>query len=204
MIFLRRESLKQYIRWYPITSLWIIINLIMFGLMEWFGSSTDTLTLLKFGAMFHNPLLGSPEPWRYVTSIFLHIGGMHLIMNSFFLYVFAPPLERLLGSFKYVIFYLLSGVAGSMVSYWLASGPTVSAGASGAIYGIFGAYLYISLYHKHLMDQQSQKTVMTMLIVGFVFSLVMPQISWTAHLGGLAGGFVLMAAGTPLWSRRGR
>ncbi|SHE11192.1 Rhomboid protease gluP [Chlamydia abortus] len=204
MIFLRRESLKQYIRWYPVTSIWIVINLVVFGLMELYGSSTNSETLIRFGAMYHTPFW-NPELWRYITSVFVHIGGMHLIMNSFFLYVFAPPLERMLGSFKYAIFYLLSGVAGNLVSQWMASSYSVSAGASGAIYGIFGAYLYLSLYHKYMLDRQSQQTVYTMLAIGVVFSLIMPQINLSAHLGGLAGGFLLMAATAPLWrNKRGR
>lgn len=188
---MRRESLKEYIKYYPITSLILIINLLMFILVELVGSSRDTATMLRFGAMFR--LEGfSPEWWRYFASTFLHFGFMHLLMNSFALYVFAPPLERMIGSARYLLFYLLSGLAGSSISYLLMSSGTVSAGASGAVYGVFAAYLYLAIFRKDLLDAQSGQTIKTILIVGLIYSLL-PGVSFFGHLGGFVGGFALMA-----------
>lgn len=159
--------------------------------MEWVGSTRDNETMLRFGAMFRVEGF-TPELWRYFASTFLHFGGMHLIMNCFSLYVFAPPLERMIGSVRYLLFYLLSGFSGSAISYLLMSNGTISAGASGAVYGVFAAYLFLAIFRKDILDAQSGQTIKTILIVGLIYSF-MPGVSFFGHLGGFIGGFALMA-----------
>ncbi|WP_159886943.1 rhomboid family intramembrane serine protease [Paenibacillus puerhi] len=196
-MFVRRESLKQYVKLYPVTSSLIVIQLIVWLAMEGYGSSRDNATLLGFGAMYGAPGL-QPELWRYVTAIFLHIGFDHLLFNSFAMYVFAAPLERLLGSWRYVSLYVLSGIAGNVVSAWLQTGPYIGAGASGAIYGVYAAYLFLSIFRKDLIDYQTKQTVRTIVIVGLVYSVIIPHVDLYAHAGGFAGGFAVCAllAGT--------
>jgi rhomboid protease GluP len=192
LLFLRNERIGQYIRLYPITSCIILINLCVFAAMSLVGSSTDSVTLIQFGAMFRGPDV-TPEWWRLFTSMFLHIGITHLIFNMFALYVFAPPLERLLGKGKYAILYVLSGIGGSLASEFLRSGPFLSAGASGAIYGIYGAYLFIALFRKYLFDQQSKQTIVIILVIGLIYSVIVPNIDLYAHGGGLLAGFLISA-----------
>lgn len=192
-MFLRRESLRQYIRWYPVTAALIVLNLAMVLLMEITGSSKNSWTLLRFGAMFHVEGF-EPEWWRYVTAIFLHVGWEHLLFNCFALYVFAAPLERMLGHVRYAVYYLLCGVFGNLLSYWLHTNEYVGAGASGAIYGVYAAYLFIALFRKDLLDESSQKIIKMIVIIGFAHSLIMFwQIDLWAHLGGFVGGLLLMA-----------
>lgn len=191
-MFLRRESIQQYIRLYPVNSLIILANLVMWGLMEWYGSSTDSNTLLRFGAIFDTPYV-HPEPWRFVTAAFLHNGGAHLFFNCFALYVFAPPLERMLGSFRYLFYYVMCGIAGNISSYWLHSDVFLSVGASGAIYGVYAAYLYLALFRKDIIDKETKQTVVTILIIGALNSVVVPNIDLYAHAGGFVGGLILMA-----------
>ncbi|GIP37650.1 rhomboid family intramembrane serine protease [Paenibacillus sp. J31TS4] len=201
MVFLRNETIKQYLRWYPVNALLVIGMLIVFLVMEAVGSTTDQETLLRFGAMFKVQGL-EPEWWRYITAVFLHIGWSHLLFNLFSLYVFAPPLERLLGHIGYLFFFLITGVLGNALSYWLTSDDSLSAGASGAIYGVFGAYLFLGLFRKELFDRQSKQTVVTILVVGLIYSLVTPQINLYAHLGGFLAGFAF-AMLTPRRQHRG-
>lgn len=201
MIFLRRESFKEYIRYYPVTSTIIALNIVLFGLMEWYGSSADTKTLLAFGALFKTTGL-TPEWWRYFTAMFLHIGLQHLLFNLFALYVFAPPLERMLGSWQYAGFYLIAGVAGNAVSQYFTHGPYLSAGASGAIYGIYAAFLFIGVFLPQVLDKDSRQTVKTILITGLVYSLIVPHVNWLAHLGGFIGGFVYLSVLTGRLRRR--
>lgn len=191
-MFARRESLRQYVRLYPVTTLLIVINIILLGLMEWYGSSRDTATLLRFGAIFDLPGL-TAEPWRYVTAIFLHIGLSHLFFNSFTLYVFAPPLEIMLGKWRYALFYLVSGIAGNIASKLLHPDYFVSAGASGAIYGIYAAYLYLAIFRRELFDKQMKQTIVTIVAIGFLYSFIVPNIDIYAHIGGFVGGFVMIA-----------
>ncbi|RXZ82263.1 rhomboid family intramembrane serine protease [Paenibacillaceae bacterium] len=202
MVFLRYESFRSYLRLYPVTSVLLAINLIMFLLTEFMGGSTDNETLYRFGAF--SQWIGDPygfeEPWRYITSQFLHIGWQHLLFNCFSLLVFAPPLERLLGKVKYLLLYLVCGIGGNLLSAYVTASkwsegtmPIIhlSAGASGAIYGVFGAYLYLALLRKHTLDDASRKTVFTILIIGLIYSILMPSINIMAHIGGCFTGFML-------------
>lgn len=189
MIFLRNESLKQYIRLYPVTSIILGINLLMFLLLSLTGGSTNNFNLIRFGAQTSM----DNDWWRYITSMFLHAGFGHLLFNGFALYVFAPPLEQVLKRTKYTALYFVSGISGGLLSQWIhtfGNDPYVSVGASGAVYGVFGAYLYIIIYRKGLMDVQSTKTVQVLLIIGLIYSIVMPSVNLSAHLGGFIGGFL--------------
>lgn len=183
----------MYIRWYPITTAIMIINLILWLLMEIFGSSKDVVTLIEFGAMYYSPLAPPAEIWRYVTAMFLHIGFEHLLFNSFALFVFAPPLEVILGRWRYIGFYFVCGIAGNALSGLVHTEPYVGAGASGAIYGIFAAYLFIAIFRKDLFDYQTKQTIWVIIIAGFVYSLVVRGVDLSAHLGGFIAGVGAMA-----------
>ncbi|REK76688.1 rhomboid family intramembrane serine protease [Paenibacillus paeoniae] len=200
-MFLRRESLKEYMRLYPVISIIIAINIVMFGILELSGGSTDTRTLYRFGAMFGGWAM-EPELWRYVSSMFLHIGFMHLLMNSFSLYVFAAPMERMLGAWKFAVLYLGSGIAGNIFSYQLQQDLYIGAGASGGIYGIYGAFLFLSLFRKDVLDADSSKTISIILIIGIVYSFIVPNVDLYAHMGGFLGGFLFMAILSTIIKRR--
>jgi rhomboid protease GluP len=195
--------LKQYVRMYPVTTALIVIQLLVMAAMEWYGSSKNNATLLRFGAMFDLPGL-QPEPWRYVTSIFVHIGFEHLLFNSFALYVFAAPLERLLGAWRYVLFYLASGISGNLASAWLHNDYYIGAGASGAIYGVYAAYLYLSVFRKDMIDYQTKQTVRVIVVIGFVYSILIPNVDIYAHVGGFIGGLAVSALMTLFIKRRQR
>jgi len=190
MIFLRYESPKEYIRLYPVTTIILLINIALYVAMWVVGSPYDKDTLIRFGAHV-NVAPFHTELWRYIAAQFLHIGFEHLLFNSFSLFVFAAPLERLLGKLRYIGLYLGSGIAGGLLSQLLSKGIVVSAGASGGIYGVFAAFAYLSWLRKDLFDQATRKTVITILIIGFVYSF-MPQVNLFAHLGGFIGGFLIL------------
>ncbi|MDF2668261.1 MAG: rhomboid family protein [Paenibacillus sp.] len=190
ILFLRYESFSQYIRAYPITTAVLFVQIALFACMTIVGSSTDNETLIRFGALVNAPPY-SGEIWRYFSAIFLHIGFDHLLFNSFSIFIFAPPLERLLGKWRYLIFYLGSGLAGNLISELLSREIHISAGASGAIYGIFASYLYIALFRKEAIDKQSSTTIKTVLVVGVIYSFISPNVNWYAHLGGFLAGMLL-------------
>lgn len=190
MIFVRYENWKSYLRFYPVTALMILANIVMSIVISIKGGVTNR-NLLDLGALTNLPPYND-ELWRYVTSMFLHGGFDHLLFNCFALLVFAPPLERLMGSWRYVILYFLSGVIGNIITvayYNSVKEPLLSIGASGAIYGIYGAFLYVALLQRNLIDESSRKTLYAMLMFGIVFSIITPSVNWAAHFGGLAGGF---------------
>ncbi|MEB3100237.1 rhomboid family intramembrane serine protease [Ferviditalea candida] len=200
MIFLRYESFKGYIRYYPVTSVVLLVNTLLMVLMFVDGGSQNVDTLVRFGALVTHYEPYSSEVWRYFTSIFLHIGLDHWLFNSFAIFVFAPPLERIMGKLPYLILYIGSGLIGNIASAWLQTDVQVSAGASGAIYGIYGAFLFIGFFRKRLLDDQSHKTVLIILVIGVIYSVLIPHVSLLAHLGGAIGGFLLF----PLLKRQVR
>lgn len=192
MLFLRYESFKQYIRLYPLTTAILAIQIVIYVVMELYGSTNDTETLVRFGAIVnYAPFSG--EYWRYFASIFLHSGFDHLLFNSFSLFVFAPPLERMLGKRKYALYYLGSGFIGNLatVLFFSEREYVVSVGASGAIYGIFAAYLFIALFYRQVLDKQSTSTITTVVVVGAIYSFLIPQVNYYSHFGGFIGGFLL-------------
>ncbi|MDU4696264.1 MULTISPECIES: rhomboid family intramembrane serine protease [Paenibacillus] len=204
MIFIRYENWKSYLRYYPVTCLLLAANIIMFIVLAANGGSTNRITLLRFGAMSDiEPFAG--ESWRLFTSMFLHNGFDHLFSNSFAILVFAPPLERLLGWWRYGLLYLASGLVGNLISmgvYQLSPVPHISVGASGAVYGVYGAFLYIALLQRQRMDESSRKTLYSLLIIGVIYSVLVPQINLAAHLGGLVGGFFIYGLIIRLLKRR--
>lgn len=190
MLFIRNESFRQYTRLYPITTILIGINLVMYVLTLLTGGAT-ALNLYQLGGMVTTPPTEGAEMWRWVSSIFLHGGGLHILMNTFSLYVFAPPLERLLKSKMYIFLYLGSGFSGSAFSAYFSNQAVVSIGASGSVYGILGAYLAIILLKKEAMDAQSRQTIIVLLLLGIAGSMFMSDVNGLAHFGGFIGGFLL-------------
>jgi membrane associated rhomboid family serine protease len=138
------------------------------------------------------------EYYRLVTSMFLHYGAFHLLMNMYALLMVGDAVERALGRWRYVTLYLIAGLGGSAASY--AFGPNnFSAGASGAVFGLFGAYFVIQ---KRLRLDTSQMATLIGLniIIGF---LLRGYIDWRAHIGGLVAGAALTALFAYV-GRRGR
>ncbi|MNZ69377.1 Rhomboid protease GluP [compost metagenome] len=141
----------------------------------------------------------------------MHSGLEHILYNMFALLVFAPPLERVLKPWRYTFFYFVCGIMGNAISAGynvLTSDPNVyvGVGASGAIYGVFGAYLFISLFRKTQLDVASRKTVYMILIAGVIFSLIVPKADLWAHIGGALAGFLLYQIfdRTRAWRQRRR
>lgn len=200
MIFLRYESFRGYLRAYPVTSVIIALNLIYFIVILVTGDINDNYHLVQSGAFVSympDNSFGLNEPWRIITSMFMHSSLQHIFFNMFSILVFAPPLERLLKPVKYAIFYLLCGILANLFT-GLIHGLTgderifyLSTGASGAIYGVFGAFLFIAIFRKAWLDQGSRRTVYTILAFGLIFSVLTPSVSLLGHVGGGVAGFLL-------------
>ena len=129
---------------------------------------------------------GNFEPWRMLTSVFVHSTGLifHVALNMYTLWIFGQLLEGLLGRWRFLALYLISGLAGSVGVLWLGDPRTGVVGASGAIFGLMGAFLVVQ---RRLGGQTTQLLVLLgiNLVIGFVPGL---NIAWQAHLGGLVGG----------------
>ena len=129
------------------------------------------------------------EYYRLLTAAFLHGGIFHLLLNMFALAQLGPVLEAALGRLRFVALYLLSALGGSVLSYLLSSPLQLGVGASGAIFGLFGAYYVVV---RRLGGETS--SIVVLLAINLVITVTVPIIDWRAHLGGLVTGAVLAVA----------
>ncbi len=185
-MFIRRENFKQYISFYPVVSTLLAINIIVYFITLIPGIGRE---IFNWGASV-NILIAYGEWWRVVTSIFLHGSFTHILFNAFSLFVFAPDLERLMGKWRFIIIYFASGLAGNILTYIVYDPTYASVGASGAIFGVFGAFAALVYYTRNNFPQLKQ-VILPLLIVSVIMTFLSPGINEIAHLGGLATGFVI-------------
>lgn len=185
-------SYKQPIVTYIIMAICIII----FILMELSGGSTNSQTLLKYGANL-DVLVKNGEYYRLFTCIFLHIGIMHLLCNMYSLYIIGREVENLFGKIKYIIIFILSGIFGSIMSLAFTHN-TISAGASGAIFGLLGALLYFGMHYRTYLGEAIKRSIIPIIVVNLIIGFFAEGIDLAAHIGGLVGGvLVAMMVGVP-------
>ncbi|WP_175480326.1 rhomboid family protein [Gracilibacillus ureilyticus] len=168
------------------TYILLAMNVIMFGLLEFFGGSTSTDTLLTFGAKY-NLAIVEGEWWRILTSMFLHIGIPHIVLNMMALYFIGSLVERIYGNLRFILIYFLSGIAGGIASFAL--NDSIAAGASGAIFGLFGALLFFGTQFPKDFFRTIGWNVIFVVCLNVVFGFTVDQIDNDAHIGGLIGGF---------------
>jgi membrane associated rhomboid family serine protease len=131
------------------------------------------------------------EWWRLLSSIFLHGGVIHLALNAYVLWIFGTTIERDIGRVSTLAVFLVTGVFAGATSFTFASEFTVAVGASGAIFGLVGAFVaYNYLRRSHVMAQARLRSALSMLLINLVIGFSIPVIDWRAHLGGLVAGLV--------------
>ena len=180
-----------------ITYTLIAINVVIFILMYVLGNgSTDNATLVYFGAN-NAELVRSGEFYRLITAIFLHIGVIHLLFNMYALYIIGPQLESFYGKAKFLTIYLVSGIIGNLLAN-IFEVNTLGAGASGAIFGLFGALLYFGYHYRVYLGSVIRTQILPVIILNLLIGFTTPAISSSAHIGGLIGGILIsMALGVP-------
>lgn len=170
-----------------LTYVFLAINILLFAILELSGGSTSTETLIKYGAKY-NPAILEGDWWRILSSMFLHIGLLHLFMNMLALYYLGTTVERIYGSFRFFIIYLLAGLGGGLASFAFTS--SISAGASGALFGLFGSLLFFGVMNKKLFFQTMGEGILILIGFNLIFGFTIPQIDNGAHIGGLLMGFI--------------
>ena len=175
----------------------IFICILVFILMYVLGNgSTDNYTLLVFGANV-DTLTKNGYYYRLFTSMFLHIGILHLLCNMYSLYIIGKEVENVFGKVKYLIIYLLSGIAGSILSLAF-NHNTICAGASGAIFGLLGALLYFGYYYRTYLGVTLTRSIIPVIVLNLIIGFTSSGIDNAAHIGGLVGGILIaMAVGVP-------
>ena len=176
----------------PITTyVLMFIMCLVFILMYVFGDgSTSTSTLFHFGALVKPAL----SPIRIITSIFLHIGFIHLFMNMWAFNILGKQNENFYGHLKMLIIFLYSGIVGNLLSLIFMGNNSISAGASGAIFGLMGSLLYFAINQRTYMTEALKRDIIPVIIINIIFSFMIPSINLYAHIGGLLGGMLIASA----------
>ncbi|KRL03232.1 rhomboid family intramembrane serine protease [Liquorilactobacillus capillatus] len=166
----------------------IVINVIVFLLMTLNGGSTSPRVLIMFGAKV-NSLILAGQWWRFVTPMFLHIGFEHILLNMITLYFIGTQIEMFFGSTRFSLIYLISGIGGNIASFTF--NPTaLSAGASTALFGLFGAFLMLGeSFRENPYIKAMARQFLLLVILNILFSFS-GNIDLAGHLGGLAAGFL--------------
>jgi rhomboid protease GluP len=175
----------------PVTTLLLLAIAAVFVLETVRGGSTDTGVLLALGANYP-PLVRQGEYWRLVTSMFLHIGLLHVVLNGWGLYQLGGLFEFLLGSGRLLVVYFATGIAGSIASLFFTR--SLSAGASGAIFGLLGALIAFLMKRRERLTPQAKSLLMQLVFwaaINVFFGFSNPGIDNSAHLGGCAAGFLI-------------
>jgi rhomboid protease GluP len=180
---------------YRITYSIIILNLIVYIFSALFSQDIidmDMQTLVDMGALYGPLTVLKGEWWRLFTAMFLHAGMTHLLMNMFSLYLIGRGAEMYFDTKSYLSIYLFSGLLGGLVSLYMHP-VSVGIGASGAIFGVFGALAGFFLAHREKIASHTKafmKDFAIIIGINLVIGFSIPSVDVSAHLAGLVVGFV--------------
>lgn len=174
----------------------IVINVAVFLILSAMGDTEDAVFMMNHGGMYEPLIVQEHEYYRLFTSMFLHFGMSHLLNNMVLLGALGWNLELETGKIKFLIIYLVSGLGGNLLSlYYDQSLPlgerAVSAGASGAIFGLMGALLYVVIANRGRLGRLSGRGMLFMIALSLYYGLTSTGVDNWAHIGGLVCGFIL-------------
>jgi membrane associated rhomboid family serine protease len=166
----------------PVTNTLLAINVLI-----WLGQISPVGYLFT-NQMFFAPLFAPWEPWRMLTAGFVHdwSSPWHILLNSYAIWIFGRQLEPMVGKIRFLVLYLTSIIGGSVAVLWLSDPQTPVVGASGALFGLMGAYFIII---KTMGGNSS--TIFGLIAINLVMGFFVSGISWEGHLGGLITGLVI-------------
>ncbi len=180
-------------RYWPVVTLTLLVlNFLFFGLEKFAGGSDNLQVLLNLGAAY-GPYMRRGEYWRLVMPMFLHGGWLHILGNSYCLYILGPVLERVYGYARYATIYVAAGVGGALLSMEVSR--NVSVGASGAIFGVAGAMLVTGYDYRDVIPPRwgraFGKGMIPFILLNLAFGLSVHGVDNWGHLGGLATGALM-------------
>lgn len=187
--FMQQDKIKKTI----VTIALVIANILVFIIMELVGNTEDTSFMMQAGAVWP-PYVEKGQYWRLFTATFMHFGFEHILNNMLILACAGTILEDALGHLKYLVLYLLAGIGGSTLSYLqmlYSTDYAVAAGASGAIFGIIGALLWIVILHKGRYKTLTGKGLLFMIVISLYYGISSGEVDNWGHIGGLIMGFLL-------------
>jgi len=166
-----------------------VIEVILGGPQALFNPTAEIL--FDMGAM--QPIaVADGQFWRLFTAMFLHVGLLHIALNAYFFWLFGRMVEASFGRTWMVLIYVVAGFLASVASYAFGPVTTLAVGASGAISGVFGAFIaYNYRRRQHAMNAANLRLALTVIVLNAVIAIGYSSIDWRAHVGGLVAGFAL-------------
>jgi membrane associated rhomboid family serine protease len=192
----------------PATIAILLLTIAAFIAQSWLGVTDHTIALIQLGALYGPSVLEDGEWWRLITAQFLHFNLLHVLFNMLGLLLLGPPVERSLGSVRFFVSYLASGIGGMAVALAHAAvmrpnTPLLLLGASASVLGVVGLQAAIALRSSRrtssLAARAQLRAMVQIVLLQVVFDFLVPVVSSTAHLGGAATGFLLGII--PWWSK---
>nr|WP_253288643.1 rhomboid family intramembrane serine protease [Blautia sp. MSJ-19] len=172
----------------------LLVNILVFLAVEFTGSSQNTMHMLDCGAAYTPMIIQNGEIYRLFTCMFLHFGIEHLANNMLVLFVLGSRLERVIGKIRFLLIYLLGGLLGNVISLYLELRTqefAVSAGASGAVFAVMGAMIYVVIRNRGWLGDLSMKQILIMAAFSLYFGFTSTGVDNVAHVGGMVSGFLL-------------
>lgn len=190
------EILKRNVAVVWVTKSLILTNVIVFGAMLIYGAGlwhSQNIVQLAWGANF-GPATQDGQWWRLASAMFLHFGALHLILNMWALWDAGQLVERMYGHVRFTSIYLVSGLFGNLVSLVFQGNSAVSGGASGAIFGIYGALLIYLWFNRLEISLREFRWLFggatAFSLATIVFGFIVPGIDNSAHVGGFTAGIL--------------
>ena len=175
-----------------VTNAILIVLFVVFIIETMMGGSTNINILVRLGAMNNQLVTVGHQWWRLFTAQFLHIGVMHLVSNAVIIYYMGQYMEPIMGHTRFLVTYLLAGMGGNLMSLAFSSDRGLSAGASTALFGLFGAMTAIGLRNIHNpMISYLGRQAFVLALINLALDIFVPGIDILGHIGGLIVGFLL-------------
>lgn len=188
------QSRNRYIT--PVNITFVLINVAVYFVLEIMGNTNDAYFMYQHGAMYSDAVLQGGQWYRLLTSAFIHFGLHHLINNMILLIALGSYLERAFGKVRYIILYLACAVGSSMVSmgHMISTQDyAVSGGASGVVFGVIGALLFLVLKNRGRFEDLTLRRFVLMMALALYYGFSTAGVDNAAHVGGLIIGFALGA-----------
>ena len=177
----------------PVTVLLILLNTLIFLIVEFTGGSENGQHMLECGAAYAPLILEQGQWYRVFSRMFLHFGAPHLINNMLVLFVLGQRLEPAVGRLRFLLIYIAGGLGGNFISlFWdMRTGDySVSAGASGAVFAVMGGMIYVIIRHRGRVADLTMKQMLIMAAFSLYFGFASEGVDNAAHAGGLLCGFL--------------
>lgn len=191
-IFVRPNGTKRAV----MNTTIVLINIVVFLVLTFLGDTNSAGFIAEHGGMYPEYVLEHGQWYRLFTAMFLHFGIDHLANNMVILFFVGDKLEDAVGRIRYLIIYILAGLGGSAFSLYTMMNTgdiAVSAGASGAIFGVIGALLWVAIIHRGHFENLTTRGLLFMILLCLYFGFTSSGVDNAGHVGGLLTGFVLCA-----------